>query len=89
MSNKRPIKDLEEQFTEARSRHLIADIISNPHLSQCYILITFHESTKKKVRIDVLKYIQKTYDIIDAQLIPDENSLYIVYDYWSRYFDSK
>lgn len=85
MGNKKPISELEEEFSQANEHRLVDSVACNPHLSQCYILVTFHKSTNKKTRLKILEYIEKTYDIIDAQLLDEDDSIYISYDYWARY----
>lgn len=87
MTSRLPIKDLEAEFFKARNNNLVADVVCNPHLSECYILVVFHKSTNKKTRLKILRYVKIKYDVIDVQLIDDDDSIFITYDYWSRYVD--
>lgn len=82
---KRPIQYLEKELLHVKEQRLIQDVIYNPHLSECYILISFYPTTPKSMKEKILQYIQETYDIIDAKYIQEDDTIYVIYDYWSRY----
>ena len=85
MEPKRILIQLEQEFTEARAKNLIAGLWYNVHLPSAYMQIDFKPNTTLATKKRLVNYIKKNYTVLTADLIDLDKSLYITFDFWDRF----
>lgn len=85
LSQRKPVKLLEEQCNKARESNLIEEYICNPFTARPYMMIRFHTGTDQCKKELVAAYVRTNFDVDSAEFIAENNVLYIVYDFWKRF----
>ena len=81
---KQPVTHLEDILEVAQTRQLIDDYVRSPFTNRPYIMVRFLESTPPKIKQTVRDHVITTYQIDSAELVSDDTTLYIMYDFWKR-----
>lgn len=85
ISNKQPITHLEDILEVAQNKQLIDDYVRSPFTNQPYIMVRFLGSTPNKTKLALKEHVIVTYQIDSAELVSDDTTLYIMYDFWKRH----